>query len=64
MSGSFESMQWNACVRRPKLYSHPREFLGNGVGNHVNSEGKIPSTDFMCVRSVLCVLYVVFACLF
>ena len=30
MSGSFESMQWNACVHRLDLglYSHPKEFLG------------------------------------
>ena len=26
------------------LYFHPKEFWGNGVGTHVNSEGKIPST--------------------
>ena len=26
------------------LYSHPKEFLGNGVRTHVNSKGKIPST--------------------
>ena len=25
------------------LYSHPKEFLGNGVWTHVNSKGKIPS---------------------
>ena len=24
------------------LYSHPEEFLGNGVRTHVNSKGKIP----------------------
>ena len=46
MSGSFESMRWNACVHRLDLglYSHLKEFLGNGVINHVNSKGKIPST--------------------
>ena len=46
MSGSFESMQWNACVHRLDLglYSHPKEFLGNGVRTHVISKGKIPST--------------------
>ena len=46
MSGSFESLRWNACVHRLDLglYSHPKEFLGNGVRNHVNSKAKIPST--------------------
>ena len=46
-SGSFESVQWNAqCVHRLDLglYSHLKEFLGNGVWTHVNSKGKIPST--------------------
>ena len=30
MSGSFESVRWNACVHRLDLalYSHPREFGG------------------------------------
>ena len=46
MSGSFESVRWNACVHRLDLglYSHPKEILGNGVRTHVNSKGKIPST--------------------
>ena len=46
MSGSFESVQWNVCVHRLDLglHSHPKEFLGNGVKIHVNSEGKILST--------------------
>ena len=46
MSGSFESVRWNACVHRLDLglYSHPKEFWGNGVRIHVNSKGKIPST--------------------
>ena len=46
MSGSFESMWWNACVHRLDLglYSHPKESGGNGARNHVNSKGKIPST--------------------
>ena len=41
-----ESVQWNACVHRLDLsfYPHPKEFLGNGVGTHVNSKGNIPST--------------------
>ena len=45
-SGSFESVRWNACVHRLdlSLYSHPKEFWGNGVWTHVNSKGKIPST--------------------
>ena len=46
MSGSFHSVRWNACAHRLDLglYSHPKEFLRNGVRTHVNSEGKIPST--------------------
>ena len=46
MPGSFQSVRWNACVYRLDLglYSHPKEFLGNGVRSHVNSKGKIPST--------------------
>ena len=46
MSGSFESVCLNACVHRLDLglYSHPKEFVGNGVRTHVNSEGKIPSS--------------------
>ena len=46
MSGSFESVWWNACVHRLDLglYSHPKEFLGNGVSTHAHSKGKIPST--------------------
>ena len=41
-----ESARWNACVHRLDLglYSHPKEFGGNGVRTHVNSKGKIPST--------------------
>ena len=47
MSGSLESVRWNACVHRLNLdsYSHLKEFLGNGVRTHVNSKGKIPSTE-------------------
>ena len=46
MSGSFESLRWNACVHRLHLglYSHPKEFGGNGVRTHVKSKGEIPST--------------------
>ena len=46
MSGSFESVRWNACEHRLDLglYSHLKEFWGNGVRTHVNSKGKIPST--------------------
>ena len=41
-SGSFE--RWNACVHRLDLglYSHPKEFWGNGVWTHVNSKEKSP----------------------
>ena len=42
MSGSFESVGLNACVHRLVLglYSHPKEFLGNGVRTHVYSKEK------------------------
>ena len=40
MPGSFESVRWNACVHRLGLYSHPKEFWGNGVRAHVNSKEK------------------------
>ena len=42
----FESVRWNACAHRLDLglYSHPKEFLGNGVRTHVDTKGKIPST--------------------
>ena len=42
MSGSFESMQLNACVHRLdlSLYSPLKEFWGYGVRAHVNSKGK------------------------
>ena len=44
MSGSFESVRWNACVHRLHLglYTHPKEFWGNGVRTHVYSKRKIP----------------------
>ena len=43
MLGSFESVRWTAYVHRLDLalYSHPKEFWGNGVGTHVNPKGKI-----------------------
>ena len=44
MSGSFESVQWKACVHRLdlSLYSYPKDFWGNGVRTHVNSTEKNP----------------------
>ena len=44
MLGSFESVRWNACVHRLglDLYSHPKEYLGNGVRTPTNSKGKMP----------------------
>ena len=47
MSGSFESMRWNACVHRLDLglYSDPKKFGENGVRNHVNSKRKIPEAQ-------------------
>ena len=52
MSGSFESIQWNACVHRLDLglYSHPKEFWGNGVRTRVNSKEKIASTGKMFLQ--------------
>ena len=46
MSGSFESVRWNACVHtlHLSLYSHPNEFWANGVRTHVNSKEKISFT--------------------
>ena len=43
---------WNACVHRLDLhlYSHPKEFWGNGLRIHVNSKGKIPSTGKILLR--------------
>ena len=45
MSRSFEPVRWNACVHRLDLglYSHPKEFLGNGIRTNVSPKGKIPS---------------------
>ena len=46
MSGSFETVRWNVCLHKLdlSLYSHPKEFVGNGVRTHVDSKGKFPST--------------------
>ena len=42
MSGSFESVQWNACMHRLDLglYSHSKEFWGMESETHVKSKGK------------------------
>ena len=42
MSGSFESVRWNACVHRVDLglISYLKEFLENGVSIHVTSQEK------------------------
>ena len=44
MSGSFESMWWNACEHRLDLglYSHMKEFWKNRVRTPANSKGKNP----------------------
>ena len=54
MSGSFQSVRWNPCEHRLVLglYSHLKEFWGNGVRTHVNSKGKIPSTGKILPRGV------------
>ena len=46
MSGSFESVRWNACVHRLDLdlYFHQTELWGHWFRTHVNSKGKIPSS--------------------
>ena len=46
ISGSFESMRWNAYVQGLdlSLYSHPKEFWGNGVRSHINSKRQNLST--------------------
>ena len=48
----FEPVQWNACVHRLDLglYSHRKEFLGNGVRTHVNSKGKTTYTGKILLR--------------
>ena len=52
MSGSLESVRWNACAHRLVLglHSHPKEFLGNGVRTHAHSKGKIPSAGKILLR--------------
>ena len=52
---SFESVRCNACVHRldHSLYSHLKEFSGNGVRTHVNSKGKMPSTRKILPRGGL-----------
>ena len=40
MLESFMSLLWNTCVHRLDLdlYSHLKEFIGNGVGTHGKSK--------------------------
>ena len=42
MSGPFQSLRWNACVHRLELgiYSHSKDFWGNGVRTHIKSKGE------------------------
>ena len=51
MSGSFETVWWNACMHRLDvgLYSHLKVW-GNGVWTHVNPKGKFPSTGKIRLR--------------
>ena len=42
MSGSFESVRWNACVQTRPRFIFSSEVWGNGVRTHVNSKGKNP----------------------
>ena len=39
-----ESLQWNACMQRQdfSLYSHPKEFWGNGARTYANPREKSP----------------------
>ena len=41
MSGSFESVRWNAQTRPRFILSSERVFWGNGVRTHVKSKEKI-----------------------
>ena len=52
MSGSLESVRWNARVHRLDLSwdSHPKAFWGNGVRTRVNSKWKMPSTGRIFLR--------------
>ena len=52
MSASFVSVRWNACVHRLNLdlYSHPKEFCGNGVRTYVNSRETIPPTGKIILK--------------
>ena len=50
MSGSLESVRWNACVHRLDLdlYSHPKEFWGmesEPMLTHVNSSEEVRIRD-------------------
>ena len=42
MSGSFESVRWNACMHRPRFILSSERVLGNEVRTNVNSMGKSP----------------------
>ena len=55
MSGSLESVWWNACVHRLDLglYSHPKEFWENGVRTYVYSKEQISSTGKILLRGGL-----------
>ena len=63
ISGSFESVRWNACDQRLDidLYSHQKEFFfwgggrggGDGVTTHVSSKGKISSIEKFIPRGLL-----------
>ena len=46
-SGSFESVRWNACIAqtRPRFILSSEGVFGGWSLNHVNSKGKIPSTE-------------------
>ena len=52
MSGTFESVRWNAYVHKLDLglCSHTQQFWGNGIRTHVNSKGKIFSTGKIILR--------------
>ena len=54
MSRSLEFVRWNACVHSLdlSLYSHPKEFLGNGSEPIVTPREKVRGSNAGQVASV------------
>ena len=65
MSGSFESVRWNACVHRLDLglYCHPKSFGGMEFEPMLTPRKKIPSTrKLFKFRSSLVFVHILFTC--